>query len=45
MEEWDFGHFLVQPMDCVDRAAAMQAAIALPMERPRLALFIIPGRI
>jgi 7-carboxy-7-deazaguanine synthase (Cx14CxxC type) len=35
IETWDFAHFLVQPMDCVDREAAMQAAIALAMERPR----------
>jgi 7-carboxy-7-deazaguanine synthase (Cx14CxxC type) len=35
IETWDFAHFLVQPMDCVDRDAAMQAAIALAMERPR----------
>ena len=34
-EVWDFAHFLVQPMDCADRDAALQAAIALAMERPR----------
>jgi len=34
-EEWDFAHFLVQPMDCADRDAALAAAIALAMERPR----------
>ncbi|HEX6661152.1 MAG TPA: 7-carboxy-7-deazaguanine synthase [Sphingomicrobium sp.] len=40
LEGWDFEHFLVQPMDCVDSAAARDAAIALAMERPkwRLAL-------
>jgi len=35
LERWDFAHFLVQPMDCDDRATAMEAAIALAMERPR----------
>ncbi|MFP5328715.1 MAG: 7-carboxy-7-deazaguanine synthase [Alphaproteobacteria bacterium] len=35
LEGWDFDHFLVQPMDCADRDAAMEAAIALAMERPR----------
>ena len=35
LEEWDFAHFLVQPMDCATREAALQAAIALAMERPR----------
>lgn len=35
LEQWDFAHFLVQPMDCDDREAAVQAAIALAMERPR----------
>ena len=35
LEVWDFAHFLVQPMDCADRDAALQAAIALAMERPR----------
>ena len=35
LEEWDFGHFLVQPMDCADRKAAIDAAIGLAMERPR----------
>ena len=35
LERWDFANFLVQPMDCADRAAAMEAAIALAMERPR----------
>jgi 7-carboxy-7-deazaguanine synthase (Cx14CxxC type) len=40
IENWDFDNFLVQPMDCADGKAAMQAAIALAMERPkwRLAL-------
>jgi 7-carboxy-7-deazaguanine synthase len=35
LESWDFGHFLVQPMDCADGKAAMDAAIALCMERPK----------
>ena len=35
LESWRFAHFLVQPMDCEDRDAAVQAAIDLAMERPR----------
>jgi 7-carboxy-7-deazaguanine synthase len=35
LESWDFDNFLVQPMDCADRDAAMKAAIALAMERPK----------
>ena len=35
LEAWDFANFLVQPMDCADREAALQAAIALAMERPK----------
>ena len=35
LESWDFAHFLVQPMDCNDREAALAAAIRLAMERPR----------
>lgn len=35
LEEWDFDHFLVQPMDCADREAALEAAIALAMTRPK----------
>jgi 7-carboxy-7-deazaguanine synthase (Cx14CxxC type) len=40
LEEWKFDHFLVQPMDCDEREAALDAAITLAMERPkwRLAL-------
>jgi 7-carboxy-7-deazaguanine synthase len=40
LEGWDFGHFLVQPMDCTDIEASYDAAIALAMARPkwRLAL-------
>jgi 7-carboxy-7-deazaguanine synthase len=35
LERWDFDHFLVQPMDCEGRREAVDAAIALAMERPR----------
>ena len=35
LERWDFGNFLIQPMDCEDRKAALDAAIGLVMERPR----------
>jgi 7-carboxy-7-deazaguanine synthase len=35
LEQWDFDHFLVQPMDCEGRREAVDAAIALAMERPR----------
>ena len=35
LELWDFDHFLVQPMDCADGKAAVDAAIRLAMERPR----------
>jgi 7-carboxy-7-deazaguanine synthase (Cx14CxxC type) len=35
LEGWDFGQFLVQPMDCTEREAALEAAIALAMERPK----------
>jgi 7-carboxy-7-deazaguanine synthase (Cx14CxxC type) len=35
LESWDFGHFLVQPMDCAEREAAVEAAVALAMLRPR----------
>ena len=34
LEAWDFDHFLVQPMDGIDRDGAQAAAIALAMERP-----------
>ncbi len=34
MERWSFDHFLVQPMDCKDAAAARDAAIAFVMARP-----------
>jgi 7-carboxy-7-deazaguanine synthase len=32
---WDFRHFLIQPMDCADGAAAKAAAIAFVMADPR----------
>lgn len=35
LETWDFDHFLVQPMDCEDRKAAVKAAVVLAMERPK----------
>jgi 7-carboxy-7-deazaguanine synthase (Cx14CxxC type) len=35
LEAWDFAHFLIQPMDCADGKAAIDAAIALAMERPK----------
>ena len=35
LEGWAFAHFLVQPMDCAERQAAMDAAISLAMERPK----------
>jgi len=35
LESWDFDHFLVQPMDCADDEAAVDAAIRLAMERPK----------
>lgn len=35
LEAWSFDHFLVQPMDCSARDDAVEAAIALAMERPR----------
>lgn len=34
LEQWDFRNFLVQPMDCDDREAALDASIQLVMERP-----------
>ncbi|WP_114228275.1 MULTISPECIES: 7-carboxy-7-deazaguanine synthase [Sphingomonas] len=35
LEGWDFANFLVQPMDGPERAAAVEAAIALAMARPK----------
>jgi 7-carboxy-7-deazaguanine synthase (Cx14CxxC type) len=35
LEHWDFGNFLIQPMDCEAREGTLDAAIRLVMERPR----------
>ncbi len=35
LAEWDFDHFLIQPMDCDAREAALAEAIALVMADPR----------
>ena len=35
LESWTFDHFRVQPMDCEAREAALDAAIAVAMERPK----------
>ena len=35
LEGWAFDHFLIQPMDCADRGATLDAAIALVMDRPK----------
>jgi 7-carboxy-7-deazaguanine synthase (Cx14CxxC type) len=35
LEQWDFDHFLVQPMDCKARAEAIDAAVGLAMDRPK----------
>jgi 7-carboxy-7-deazaguanine synthase len=35
LERWAFDHFLVQPMDCEQREAAVEAAVRLAMERPK----------
>jgi len=35
LERWDFAHFLVQPMDCDEREAALDAAVRLAMDRPK----------
>ena len=35
IEDWEFGHFLVQPMDCEAREQAVEAAIKLAMQRPK----------
>ena len=32
---WDFDHFLIQPLDGVDREASLGAAIAYVMDHPR----------
>ena len=35
LEQWDFGAFLIQPLDDANAAANQAAAMALVMERPR----------
>jgi 7-carboxy-7-deazaguanine synthase len=35
LEGWDFAHFLIQPMDCADRDAALAESIAFVMRNPR----------
>jgi 7-carboxy-7-deazaguanine synthase len=35
LEDWDFRHFLVQPMDCERRQEAVDAAVSLALERPK----------
>jgi 7-carboxy-7-deazaguanine synthase (Cx14CxxC type) len=35
LEHWSFDHFLVQPMDCAERQAAIDAAVRLAMDRPK----------
>jgi 7-carboxy-7-deazaguanine synthase len=32
---WDFRHFLIQPMDCAGKDAALAGAVAFVMENPR----------
>ncbi|WP_260484349.1 7-carboxy-7-deazaguanine synthase [Sphingomicrobium flavum] len=34
LETLDFDHFLIQPMDCADGEAAVEAAVQLVMDRP-----------
>jgi 7-carboxy-7-deazaguanine synthase (Cx14CxxC type) len=34
-EGWDFKHFLIQPMDCAEREAALEAAITYVMANPK----------
>ncbi len=31
---WAFDHYLIQPMDCEDKAAALESAIAFVMANP-----------
>ena len=35
IEQWDFAHFLVQPMDCAAGKEALDASIALALARPQ----------
>jgi 7-carboxy-7-deazaguanine synthase len=34
LSRWDFDHFLIQPMDCADQAAALQQSIGFVMANP-----------
>ena len=34
LRSWDFGHFLIQPMDCADAEAARAAAVEFVLEHP-----------
>jgi 7-carboxy-7-deazaguanine synthase len=34
LARWDFDHFLIQPMDCADKAAALEQSIAFVMANP-----------
>jgi 7-carboxy-7-deazaguanine synthase len=38
LSRWDFDHFLIQPMDCADKAAALEQSIAFVMAHPGWAL-------
>jgi 7-carboxy-7-deazaguanine synthase (Cx14CxxC type) len=38
--EWDFDHFLIQPLDCADAARARAAAIDYVMDNPRWRLSV-----
>jgi len=40
IEQWDFRHRLIQPMDCIEGEAARDAAIALVLARPRWRLSV-----
>ncbi len=35
LESWDFRYFFIQPMDCDERAEALEQSIALVMQRPQ----------
>jgi 7-carboxy-7-deazaguanine synthase len=34
LARWDFDHFLIQPMDCADKAAALKQSVAFVMAHP-----------
>ena len=38
LAQWDFEHFLIQPMDCADREAALRASIDFVMANPAWSL-------